>query len=103
MTSTFSDRVIEIISGIPRGKVMTYGQIAAAAGNPRGARQVVRILHVFSDKKDLPWFRVVNRQGKISLPSGYGYELQKSLLEDEGAEFGPDDRIDLNIARYSPV
>lgn len=103
MTSSFSDRVIEIISAIPRGRVMTYGQIAAAAGDPRGARQVVRVLHTYSEKENLPWYRVVNRQGRISLPMGYGYELQKSLLEKEGVKFSPDDRIDLNIALWSPV
>ncbi|HEX5563862.1 MAG TPA: MGMT family protein, partial [Sporosarcina sp.] len=65
----FTERVVQIIRDIPAGKVMTYGQVAAAAGNPRGARQVVRVLHSMSAKYDLPWHRIVNAQGGISTPS----------------------------------
>ncbi|EOR24029.1 methylated-DNA--protein-cysteine methyltransferase [Niallia nealsonii AAU1] len=53
----FTKKVVEIIADIPEGKVMTYGQIAAIAGSPRGARQVVRILHTLSEKYQLPWQR----------------------------------------------
>ena len=56
----FTQKVIEIIKGIPEGKVMTYGQIAGAAGSPRGARQIVRILHAMSAAHGLPWHRVVS-------------------------------------------
>lgn len=61
----FTARVLQIILLIPEGKVMTYGQIAAEAGSPRGARQVVRILHTLSQKHRLPWHRVVNRLGRL--------------------------------------
>jgi methylated-DNA-protein-cysteine methyltransferase-like protein len=91
----FTRQAIARIKRIPQGKVATYGQIARLAGNPRGARQVVRILNVYSDKEKLPWHRVINREGRISLPSGRGYELQKSLLEDEGVQFDRGDVIDL--------
>ncbi|NMO79844.1 MGMT family protein [Niallia alba] len=64
----FTKKVVEIIADIPEGKVMTYGQIAAIAGSPRGARQVVRILHTLSEKYQLPWQRVLNSKGCIGLP-----------------------------------
>ena len=63
----FTEEVLDIIKMIPKGKVMTYGQIAAYAGNPRGARQVSRILHSMSSSHELPWHRVINSKGGISL------------------------------------
>jgi len=98
----FQKQVIRIIKKIPRGKVATYGQIAAVAGNPRAARQVVRALHTSSEKENLPWHRVINSKGQISLKPGYGYELQKALLEDEGIAFDERDTIDLNRFLWSP-
>jgi len=95
MAGTFTDNAINVIKSIPRGKVATYGQIAALAGNPRAARQVVWILHSSSEKENLPWHRVINGKGKISLEPGYGFELQKSMLEKEGIKFGLEDKIDL--------
>jgi methylated-DNA-protein-cysteine methyltransferase-like protein len=91
----FTSQAISLIQRIPRGKVATYGQIADLAGNRRGARMVVRILNSSCEKYDLPWHRIVNRQGQISLPRGNGYELQKELLEKEGVVFGSEDTIDL--------
>ena len=94
MISSFSKRVIEIIKKIPAGKVATYGQIANLAGNNKAARQISRILHSSSEKYDLPWHRVINSQGKISLRSGDGFEMQKAMLESEGIQVIAD-RIDL--------
>lgn len=96
MTTPFSEAIKKIIRSIPKGKVSTYGFIAAVAGNPKGARQVARILHSCSDKYDLPWHRVVNRRGMISLPRYGKYELQKQMLMDEGVRFDNNDTIDLN-------
>ncbi|WP_163338098.1 MGMT family protein [Desulfopila sp. IMCC35008] len=95
MTEIFTTRVRDIISSIPPGRVMTYGLVASRAGNRSGARQVARILHSSSEKYDLPWHRVMNRDGKISLPRGGGYEQQKELLEQEGIVFGGNGCIDL--------
>ncbi len=92
---TLHQRIIEAVQQIPHGTVATYGMIATIAGNPRAARQVVRALHTSSEKENLPWHRVVNREGRISLKPGRGYELQKALLEKEGVAFGLADRIDL--------
>ncbi|MBE9914621.1 DNA methyltransferase [Paenibacillus donghaensis] len=93
----FTQAVIEQIKSIPAGKVMTYGGIAAAAGSPRAARQVVRILHSMSGKYELPWHRVVNAKGEIALLDDESRFRQRSLLEDEGIEFGLNGRIDLSV------
>lgn len=93
---TFTQKVKDIIKKIPPGKVCTYGQIAAYAGNPRGARQVAWVLHSSSRKDNLPWHRVVNSKGGISLKPNYGYEIQKQLLEKEGIIFDSDDTIDFD-------
>ena len=66
-SDSYSERIKELIKRIPYGKVATYGQIASLAGNRRGARQVVRILHTCSQKENLPWHRVINARGSISL------------------------------------
>ena len=99
---SFSLQAKKIIKKVPRGKVVTYGQVATLAGNPRGARQVVRILSSSSDKDKLPWHRIINREGKISLRPGRGYELQKQMLKDEGVVFAGDDTIDLDRFQWSP-
>ena len=79
----FTEQVLDIIKNIPYGKVMTYGQIAAYANNPRGARQVSRILHSMSRKYNLPWQRVINSKGGISLTGEAGF-TQGDLLSKEG-------------------
>lgn len=99
---SFTDRVKKVIKKVPRGRVATYGQIAAMAGNPRAARQVVRILHSSSRKDKLPWHRIINAKGGISLKPGQGYELQKSLLEKEGVVFGLGDLVDFDRFLWAP-
>jgi methylated-DNA-protein-cysteine methyltransferase-like protein len=89
----FSSKVVEIIQSIPKGKVASYGQIATLAGNHRAARQVSRILHSCTKKYNLPWHRVVNSQGKISL-TNHVFETQYELLKREGVEFGLNKQID---------
>jgi methylated-DNA-protein-cysteine methyltransferase-like protein len=98
----FYERVVGFIKSIPPGKVATYGQIAEYAGNPRAAREVAYILHSSSEKEDLPWQRVINSKGRISLKPGHGYELQKRLLEDEGVVFNEEDRIDFGCFLWQP-
>lgn len=98
----FTEQVIAIISRIPAGKVLTYGRIAGLAGNPRGARQVSRILRSMSQKYSLPWHRVINSGGKISLPEP-GYFRQKQMLENEGILFGSGDIIDLDIYLWKDI
>jgi len=91
-----------LIKRIPLGKVATYGQIAALAGQPRAARQVAWVLHAASDREGLPWQRVINSQGTISLPRMAGYELQRALLKKEGIKFDRHDRIDLAKFQWRP-
>jgi methylated-DNA-protein-cysteine methyltransferase related protein len=97
-----SNAIVEIILSIPRGKVATYGQVARLAGYANGARLVVWALNSNRKRPDLPWYRIVNARGGISLAPGDGYELQKSLLSAEGVDFGPDDRIDLSRFQWQP-
>lgn len=99
---SFFRRMITLIKKIPRGKVATYGQIAALAGNPRAARQVAWVLHSASDKEKLPWQRVINSRGGISLPRYGGYELQRALLVKEGVKFDATDRIALARFQWKP-
>lgn len=96
----FTERVVEIIKGIPEGKVMTYGQIATLAGSHRAARQVVRVLHSLSEKYKLPWHRVINSKGEISLKDYESHNLQKVLLQGEGVKFTKEDTIDLNKFQF---
>ena len=96
MNRSSFERIHRVIRCIPRGKVATYGQIARMVGMPRGARTVGWALRATPDGVDIPWQRVVNSQGTISLSSGsQGAALQRSLLEEEGVIFEEQDRIDL--------
>ncbi|GAA5416734.1 DNA base-flipping protein [Paraliobacillus ryukyuensis] len=97
----FSINVVQIISGIPVGRVMTYGQIAKVAGKARGARQVARLLHTLSEKYQLPWHRVINSKGEISL-KGEGAVTQKQLLEKEGVIVNHANKISLKQYGYIP-
>lgn len=98
----FTQKVVGIIKSIPPGKVMTYGQIAKAAGSPRAARQVVRILHSMSKKHELPWHRVINSKGQIGLSEEEYFYEQKRRLELEGVAFGLGDLIDLEHYQFHP-
>lgn len=96
VSDDFKQRVYELVSHIPRGKVMTYGQIAYLAGSPLAARIVGGIAH-FGDP-DLPWQRVVKKDG--SMAEGYpgGTAGHQAALEAEGVEF--DENHHLEISRY---
>lgn len=77
--------IIKAIKDIPKGRVDTYDGVAKRAGMTNGARQVVRILSVLSEKESLPWQRVVNKEGRILL-KGFGGKEQELLLADEGVK-----------------
>jgi methylated-DNA-protein-cysteine methyltransferase related protein len=96
-----SAAIAALVAAIPRGRVATYGQIAALAGAPGAARRVAWLLHSSSRKLALPWHRVIGAGGRISLPQGGGYELQRSLLAAEGAVFR-DDLVDLGRCQWKP-
>ena len=93
----FTEEVLVIIKRIPYGRVMSYGQVARFAGNNRGARQVARILHSMAEKYNLPWHRIINSKGKISI-KGTGYaDIQRELLISEGVKVSEDGYIDISI------
>lgn len=98
----FTERTIKIILSIPAGKIMTYGQIARLAGNPRAARQVVRILHAMSHIHHLPWHRVVNAKGEIAIKDDESRFIQVALLKKEGVEFDGNGRILMKKYLYEP-
>ena len=103
MHTYFTEQAIEVIRQIPEGTVLTYGRVAAMAGSPGKARQVAWLLHSMSRKYGLPWHRVINAKGKISLPEGSGYHRQKTLLQEEGICFSQTDTIDLGRYLWQPV
>ncbi|QTM98573.1 DNA methyltransferase [Sediminibacillus dalangtanensis] len=98
----FTENTIKLIQEIPEGKVMYYGQIAKHAGNARGARQVVRVLHSMSKKHHLPWHRVVNAKGEISVKGEEQFHTQKLSLELEGVEVDSGGTINLDKFLYEP-
>lgn len=97
--NAFTEKVVAVLRAIPEGKVATYGQVAALAGNPRSARQVARLLHSMSAKYGLPWHRVVNAKGEIKVADP---ERQMELLEQEGVELGTRDQVDLAVYGWEP-
>jgi len=98
----FTREVKKAIRSIPRGRVATYGQIAALAGREHGARGVAWILHSSSEAAGLPWHRVIGSPGRISLPRGKGFEEQRRRLVAEGVAVGPGGRVDLKRFQWEP-
>jgi methylated-DNA-protein-cysteine methyltransferase-like protein len=95
MPSEATLRIIESVKKIPRGRVASYGAIAALAGLRNGARQVVRVLHSSAEKEGLPWYRLLRKDGSIALPRGEGFELQRALLKKEGVAVSVEGKVDL--------
>ena len=92
--------VWKVVSEIPPGHVLTYGEVAKLSGAPRYARRVGQALRWAPRELELPWHRVINAQGKISMPpDSAGYAQQKSRLEDEGVVF-LNGKIDLQRYGY---
>ena len=92
------ERIWRAVAAIPRGEVASYGGIARRAGLPRRARLVGHALKVAPAELELPWHRVLNAQGRISLPAGSkAHRLQRRLLEEEGVVFR-NGRVDLGAS-----
>lgn len=96
----FAERVYGYVAQIPAGRVMTYGQLAALCGSPRAARIVGGLAHF--GPEELPWHRVVNKQG--GLASGYhgGRSAQAARLEAEGVNVSEDYGVDVNRLLWWP-
>lgn len=90
------ERIYAVVARIPRGKVASYGQVAALAGLPRHARQVGYAMQSLPEGSRLPWQRVVNAKGEVSRRAlSFNEPRQRFLLENEGVRFGQRGRIDL--------
>ena len=80
--------VWKVVSEIPSGHVLTYGEVARLSGMPRAARRVSQALRRAPSDLNVPWHRVINSQGKISFPEdSNGWIRQKDRLEEEGVVF----------------
>ena len=93
--SGFTDRVYRVVCRVPRGRVVSYGGVAALLGRPRAARAVGRALSALPDATGVPWWRVINRSGEIANRSdAHAAALQRALLEAEGIVFDRAGRTD---------
>lgn len=96
MAANFFEDVYRIVSMIPPGRVVTYGQVANYLGNPRAARTVGWALSSLPAGRDVPWHRVINSQGLISGPCNTRRaNEQRALLQEEGIVFDEAGRLDL--------
>ena len=97
----FYECVYALVRQIPPGKVVTYGQVAALLGQPRAARAVGYALRFLPAGTDVPWHRVINHRGHISLRTPPESPLlQRLLLAEEGVVFDAEGRVDLAIYRW---
>jgi len=102
-SAPFGERVLAVVRAIPRGRVATYGDVAAMSGSPRAARGVGAVLSG-TVETDIPWWRVVNRYGALSIPSHLGMRtLQRTLLEDESVTFDVEGRVRMDVHAWSPL
>lgn len=102
MQESFFDRVYALVKQVPKGKVVTYGQVAFMLGCPRMARQVGYALHVNPEPGVIPCHRVVNRFGGLAPAFAFGGEtIQAALLQGEGIEIGEDFSVDLSVYQWS--
>ncbi len=93
--NTFN-KIYDVVRKIPRGKVCTYGCVAAMAGNPRWSRVVGYALHVNPEPGKIPCHRVVTKNGEVSKAFAFrGENMQRILLAEEGIEFLDDGRVDM--------
>ncbi|PJZ61151.1 MGMT family protein [Leptospira adleri] len=97
---SFFKEVYKLVKKVPKGKVTSYGRIAALLGKPRAARAVGYALNALSKTQEqtVPWQRVINSQGKISFRGDTGRSiLQRKMLENEGIKFSASETVDLDV------
>lgn len=99
-TISFKEQVYELVAQIPRGKVMTYGQIAVLCGRPRAARIVGGVAH-FGDPS-LPWQRVVKKDGSLAEGFPGGTEGHRAALEPEGVEINQNYKVNMEKHLWRP-
>lgn len=98
-SDNFQQRIWQIIAAIPHGSVVTYGDVALLAGSPRAARQVGGVLKRLPEDSKLPWHRVINRKGEISL-AGDVFVRQRLALLSENIEVSLEGKICLQRYRW---
>lgn len=97
----FAAEVLVWVRRIPEGRVASYGDIAALAGSPRAARGVGAVLNGLPEGSDVPWWRVLNRSGQLTIPAELGRRsLQRALLVDEDVRFTSAGAVDLERHRW---
>lgn len=101
---SFAQRVYAVVRQIPEGRITSYGAVAALVGSPRAARGVGAALNgLLPGEDDVPWWRVANRMGALSIPADLGLRsLQRTLLEAEGVTFLDSGRVDLDRHAWDP-
>lgn len=99
--SEFRDRVFAYVAQIPKGRLMTYGQLAALAGAAWAAWEVGQIAHY--GPSELPWQRVVNKQGGLAKGYPGGLEGHKQALEAESIAVSEDFKVDVEGLLWSPL
>lgn len=96
-----NSRIWQVVAAVPRGRVCTYGEVAARAGLHGAARRVGRALRVLPGNSRIPWHRIVNAGGRISFPAGSeAHTRQRERLEAEGVEFKLNGAVDLTRYRW---
>jgi methylated-DNA-protein-cysteine methyltransferase related protein len=93
--------IYAVVRRIPSGKVSSYGRVAALAGLPNAARQVGYALHALPEGSTVPWHRVLNARGLVSLRNHHGI-TQRLLLAREGVRFDARERVDLAQFGWKP-
>ncbi|MCA9959147.1 MAG: MGMT family protein [Chloroflexota bacterium] len=96
----FYEQVYAIVRRIPQGKVTSYGRIAAMLGRPNAARAVGYALNALKERQehDVPWQRVVNSQGRISIVNReHGANVQAEILQSEGVPVSDDLRVEMRL------
>ncbi|MBE6820136.1 MAG: MGMT family protein [Ruminococcaceae bacterium] len=96
------EKIYDVVKKIPKGKVASYGTVAAIAGNPRWSRVVGYALHVNPEPDKIPCHRVVTRNGEVSKAFAFGGDnMQRLLLTEEGVSFLADGRVDMKKHGWS--
>ncbi|HEX5448303.1 MAG TPA: MGMT family protein [Candidatus Saccharimonadales bacterium] len=99
--SEFKERVYAVVAQIPRGRVVTYGQVAAMAGAAWAAWEVGQIAH--TGPSDLPWQRVVNKSGGLARGYPGGLEGHKQAIEADGVDVSEDYKVNISQLLWQPV
>lgn len=99
--SGFFEKVYAVVSAIPRGKVLSYKDVALRCGNARMSRQVGWALHVNPRPGEIPCHRVVFSDGSLSTGFAFGgADVQRALLEGEGVKVSRDYKVDMAVYRW---